>query len=239
AILLQGKETLDPTYACGFYCNGNRNSYLIAIFIIQFDGIGSIAEYDIPQVVWSAKQNNPIKIRSTLELMSEGDLVLKDVDGTVAWSTNTSAKSDNATVWQSFDHPIDSLVLEQKLRQGQRLMLSVSKTNWTIDSMITLSVNGDGLFAQVETNPPQIYVKSNGPSWNASIEFPYVEFVNGSLSWFSNSTSSLNLISIPRASSAQYMKLGSDGHLTMYDWLYGFKEDLFKEYLNDCDYLTA
>ncbi|XP_039161287.1 EP1-like glycoprotein 2 [Eucalyptus grandis] len=256
AILLQGKETLDLAYAYDFYCNGNCNSYLFAIFIVQFDGIGLIAKYDIPQVVWSGKRHNLVRIGVTLELMSKGDLVLKDADGTVAWSTNTFAKSvvdlnlidlgnlmlfdkDNATIWQSFDHPIDSLVLRKKLRQGQRLMLSVSETNWTVDSMIKLSVNGNGLFAQVETNPPQRYVKSNGPSWNASIEFLYVEFVNGSLSRFSNSTSSWSLISIPQASSAQYMKLGSNGHLTMYDWLYGFKEDLFKKYLNDCDYPTV
>ncbi|KAK3407120.1 hypothetical protein EUGRSUZ_K03226 [Eucalyptus grandis] len=100
-------------------------------------------------------------------------------------------------------------------------MPSVSETNWTIDSMITLFVNGDGLFAQVETNPPQIYFKLSGQNLNASIEFPYVELVNGSLSWFSNSTLNMSLISVPQTSSAQFIKLGSDGHLKICPTLSG------------------
>ncbi|KAI6674959.1 hypothetical protein NL676_002865 [Syzygium grande] len=91
-----------------------------------------------------------VMLGATLELTSKGDLVLKDANGTVAWFTNTSGKSvlglnmtdfgnlvlfdkNNATVWQSYDEPTDSLVLGQKLRQGQRLMPSVSETNWTVD----------------------------------------------------------------------------------------------------------
>ncbi|KAK3407121.1 hypothetical protein EUGRSUZ_K03227 [Eucalyptus grandis] len=129
-------------YSCGFYCKGKCTSYLFAVLIIKPD-------YRVdgsPRVVWSANRNNPIKIGATLELTPEGDLVLKDADGTVAWSTNTSAKSvvglnltdlgnlvlfdkDNATVWQSFDHPTDSLVLGQKLRHGQRLTQSISETS--------------------------------------------------------------------------------------------------------------
>ncbi|KAF8006160.1 hypothetical protein BT93_K0465 [Corymbia citriodora subsp. variegata] len=193
---------------------------------------------------------------ATLELMSEGDLVLKDVDGTVAWSTNTSAKfvvglnltdlgnlvlfdKDNATVWQSFDEPTDSLIPGQKLRQGKRLMPSVSETNWTVDGMISLSMNGNVLSAQVEIDPPQIYFEANFSTQNSSIEFPYVEFENGSLSWVSDSTSNGSLISIPRASSAQYMKLGSDGHLRLYELRsYDWNEvaDLFKKTVRDCGY---
>ncbi|KAI6674956.1 hypothetical protein NL676_002862 [Syzygium grande] len=207
-----------------------------------------------------------VMIGATLELTSKGDLVLKDADGTVAWFTNTSGKSalglnltdlgnlvlfdkNNGIVWQSFDEPTDSLVLGQKLTAGQRLMPSVSETNWTIDGMITLSVSGNGIFAQLETNPPQMYrgyffgtpnISIKFP--NISIKFPYVEFLNGSLTWSWNSTWNSSLIPVPQASSAQYMKLGSDGHLRVheFDWeLYGWKEvaDLFT--MGDCDYPTA
>ncbi|KAF8006165.1 hypothetical protein BT93_K0470 [Corymbia citriodora subsp. variegata] len=275
AILLRGKEALAPAYACGFYCNGTCNSYLFAVFIVRINSSGLIDDYLTPQVVWSANRNNPVKIGATLELTSKGDLVLKDVGGMVAWSTNTSAKSvvglnltdlgnlvlfdkDNATVWQSFDHPTDSLVLGQKLRLGQRLMPSASETNWTFDGMITFSMNGDGLYAQVETNPPQIYVELQAKinynvygrtsNWcsranlyvrTSACKIDYVEFENGSLSWFLDSTLNGSLINFPLASSAQYMKLGSDGHLRLYDFTYFDGRnvaDLFEGYAEDCAY---
>ncbi|KAF8006157.1 hypothetical protein BT93_K0462 [Corymbia citriodora subsp. variegata] len=217
-ILFRRKEFLEVAYAYGFYCNGNCNSYLFTVFIIQLDDNGLIAKNGIPRVVWSANRNNPVKIDATLELTSEGDLVLKDADGTVAWSTNTSAKSvvglnltdfgnlvlfdkDDAIVWQSFNHPTDSLVIGQKLRPGQRLTPSVSKTNWTVDRMIKLSA----------TSPMNI---------------------------------SESLISVPGESSSQYMKLGSDGHLRVYEpnmFSYGWNQvaDLFTRLIGDCSYPTA
>ncbi|XP_039161502.1 probable receptor-like protein kinase At5g20050 [Eucalyptus grandis] len=104
--------------------------------------------------------------------------------------------------------------------------------------MITISVNGDGLSAQVETNPPQIYFNFEANTWDTSIKISYVEFVNGSLSWFSNSTSNGSLFSIPSASSKQHMTLGSDGHLRAYESGSVEVADLFKWYLDDCAYPT-
>ncbi|GAA0147555.1 hypothetical protein LIER_07226 [Lithospermum erythrorhizon] len=53
---------------------------------------GQIGEFISPRVVWSANRNNPVKLNSKLQLTLQGDLVLKDIDGTLAWSTNTSGK---------------------------------------------------------------------------------------------------------------------------------------------------
>ncbi|PKI34780.1 hypothetical protein CRG98_044831 [Punica granatum] len=91
AVLLRG--TFGPKYACGFYCNGACDTYLFAIFIVQTNSVSYIVgpNYGFPQVVWSANRDFPVKVNSTLELTSSGDLVLKDADGTVAWSTDTSA----------------------------------------------------------------------------------------------------------------------------------------------------
>ncbi|KAL3717277.1 hypothetical protein ACJRO7_008797 [Eucalyptus globulus] len=256
-ILFRGTGV--TAYSCGFYCKGNCTSYLFAVLIFPGVDVYNRGLDESPRVVWSANRNNPIKIGATLELTPEGDLVLKDADGTVAWSTNTSAKSvvglnltdlgnlvlfdkDNTIVWQSFDHPTDSLVLGQKLRHGQRLTQSSSETDWTVDSMITLSVNGDVLSAQVETNPPQIYFKYKLYTVDASIKISYVELVNGSLSWFSNSTLNGSLFEFPSASSTQHMKLGSDGHLKVYDESYsGWVEvaDLFDWHVDYCAYPTV
>ncbi|XP_030441790.2 G-type lectin S-receptor-like serine/threonine-protein kinase SD2-5 [Syzygium oleosum] len=273
SILIRGSDAYDPRnpdtpaygpiYACGFYCNGTCNTYLLAVFIVQATSGatgGAIIQRSsgFPRVVWSANRNNPVKIGATLELTSKGDLVLKDPDGTVAWSTNTSGKSvvglnltdlgnlelfdkNNVPIWRSFDQPTDSLVPGQKLMAGQRLMPSVSETNWTVNNMITLSMNSTGLFAQMETSPPQIYYQYQIANPQASNEYPYVEFLNGSLTLFSNSTTNETVISVPEASSAQYMKLGSDGHLRVYEWVSGWKEvaDLLTGGLKYCDYPTA
>ncbi|KAF8007847.1 hypothetical protein BT93_K1743 [Corymbia citriodora subsp. variegata] len=141
----------------------------------------------------------------------------------------------------SFDQPTDSLVPGQMLKAGQRLIPSVSGTNWTVDGTITLSMSSSGLSALVETSPPQIYYEYSIDNPNASNKFPYVEFINGSLALFLNSTKNVSAISVPQASSAQYMKLDSDGHLRVFEWVSGWKEvaDLFTGYLGDCAYPTV
>ncbi|KAI6673835.1 hypothetical protein NL676_001741 [Syzygium grande] len=89
-------------------------------------------------VVWSANRNRHAGNQSTLELTEGGDLVLKDADGSVMWSTQTSGKSvagikltdagnlvlfdeNDTAVWESFDDPMDTLLPGQKLRVGQKL----------------------------------------------------------------------------------------------------------------------
>ncbi|XP_060190216.1 G-type lectin S-receptor-like serine/threonine-protein kinase SD2-5 [Lycium barbarum] len=258
SILLRG--TFGPRYACGFYCNGNCESYLLAIFIVQTNSASLITSPSIgfPQVVWSANRNNPVKINSTLQFTADGELVLRDVDGTLAWSTNTAGKSvaglsltdegnlvlfdsTNATVWQSFDHPTDALVPGQKLVSGMKLTASVSTTNWTEGGLFSLSATGDGLVAFVESNPPQTYFESERSTagLNASGGSNYVMYLNGSLALFANSSdSNETLVTIPPAFSAQYMKLESDGHLKVYEWQSAWNEveDILTGFNGECYY---
>ncbi|CAN4104473.1 unnamed protein product [Withania somnifera] len=258
AILLRG--TLGPRYACGFYCNGNCESYLFAIFIVLTNSVSSITSPSIafPQVVWSANRSKSVKINSTLQLTAEGDLVLRDANGALVWSTNTAGKSvaglnltdegnlvlfdsKNATVWQSFDRPTDSLVPGQKLVSGTKLTASVSTTNWTEGGLISLSATDNGLVAFVESNPPQTYVSRSINGLNASRGSNYLVYLNGSLALVSNSSDSNNpqtLVSIRPASSAQYMKLESDGHLKVYEWKTGWTEldDLLTGFNGECYY---
>ncbi|XP_009605729.1 G-type lectin S-receptor-like serine/threonine-protein kinase SD2-5 [Nicotiana tabacum] len=255
AILLRG--TFGPRYACGFYCNGNCESYLFAIFIVQTNSASQITMPAIgfPQVVWSANRNKPVKINSTLQLTAEGDLVLRDADGTLAWSTNSAGKtvaglnltdegnlvlfdSKNATVWQSFDHPTDSLVPGQKLVSGMKLTASVSTTNWTEGGLFSFSATNDDLVAFVESNPPQTYFERSISVLNTSGGSNYVMYLNGSLALISNSNDPQTLISIPPASSAQYMKLESDGHLKVYEWQSRWNEvdDLLTGFNGECYY---
>lgn len=249
AILLRG--SFGPRYACGFYCNGTCTSYLFAVFIVQTNSGSGIVQPAIgfPQVVWSANRNRPVKLNATLSLTTSGDLVLRNADGSQVWSTNTAGKSvsgmnvtdsgnlvlfdsKNAIVWQSFDHPTDSLVPGQKLYElGQRLTSSVSSTNWST-GLYSLQVMNRGLFAYIEEDSRRVYYRYLINGTDRSAERSYVRFLNGSLSLFIHSSEPSNpdaVIPVPQASSAQYMKLMPDGNLKVWEWQAGWKvvADLF------------
>ncbi|KAF3442417.1 hypothetical protein FNV43_RR16333 [Rhamnella rubrinervis] len=85
--------------------------------------------------VWEASRGNPVKENATLTCGTDGNLVLADTDGSVAWQTNTAKKgvvgfqllpngnivlhdSKGNFVWQSFDYPTDTLLVGQSLKVG-------------------------------------------------------------------------------------------------------------------------
>ncbi|KAL8506336.1 hypothetical protein ACS0TY_017273 [Phlomoides rotata] len=230
AILLRG--AFGPRYAAGFYCNGNCETYQFAIFIVQTNSGGGIVAPAIgfPQVVWSANRNKPVRINATLELTGAGDLILRDADGSLAWSSNTAGKSvvalnmtetgnlvlfnaKNSVVWQSFDHPTDALVPGQVLKSGMSLTENGGR--------FSVSMKEEGLVAYVEGNPPRVYYENLFRSRKRKREASYARFKNGSLTLFQYSKRPLNQvirIPIPVATSAQYMKLGIDGHVRVFEW---------------------
>ncbi|GJZ91510.1 bulb-type lectin domain-containing protein [Tanacetum coccineum] len=242
AILLRG--SFGPKFACGFYCNGTCTSYLFAVFIVQTNSGSGIVQPAIgfPQVVWSANRERPVKLGAKLELDASGDLVLKDADGSQVWSTKTAGKSvagmqitdtgnlvlfnaNNAVVWQSYDHQTDSLVPGQKLVQGQKLIASVSSTNWG-KGLYSLEVTNNGLVGYVGSNPRRVYYRYLVNGSDRSKERSYVRFLNGSLSLFIHTSEPSRpdgVIRVPFASSAQYMKLMPDGSLKVFEWLSGWK----------------
>ena len=201
-----------PVFACGFVCNEICNNYLFAIFVLYIDA--DIQEDVAPQVVWSANQKNPVSINATLQLSSERGLVLQDANGTTVWSTNISTKSvaglnltdtgnlmllnqNNETIWQSFDHPTDSLLPGQKLMVGQKLTSSAATIYQIEGALFSLSVSSQGLFAFIESNISKEYFSFKSP------ETSYIQFLNGS---FAFSSSTYGAFPIPLASSLQYMR---------------------------------
>ncbi|KAL6595485.1 hypothetical protein ACP70R_047825 [Stipagrostis hirtigluma subsp. patula] len=91
-------------------------------------------------VIWSANPDNPVSHNAILNFTREGDLILHNGDGTTIWSTATESKSvagmdldisgnivlfdqNNSPVWQSFDHPTDTLVMGQSLSEWNGLRL--------------------------------------------------------------------------------------------------------------------
>ncbi|KAH6755618.1 hypothetical protein C2S53_011185 [Perilla frutescens var. hirtella] len=177
------------------------------------------------QVVWSANQNNLVGENATLEL-TDGDLVLRDADGSLVWSTDTSGKAiaglnltemgnlvmfdaNSSVVWQSFDYPTDCLLPGQILASGKNLTAG----------LFSLSVTEQGLVASVLSDPPQVYYpKFFFPGSNTSREASSARFINGSLDVYTTGVNSLNTsISIPPIVTVQYMQFGQDGHLRVFE----------------------
>ncbi|MFS8000985.1 putative bulb-type lectin domain-containing protein [Helianthus anomalus] len=154
-------------FTCGFFCEGKCTSYIFAIFITGTLGLSDTWK---PEVVWSANRDYPVREKAILNFTAAGELVLRDEDGSIVWTTNTAGKSvagmnltdtgnlvlfnhQNSVVWQSFDHPTDCWLPGQKLFTGQKLIASVSSTNLS-EGMFSLQVTDKGLVAYVESNPP-------------------------------------------------------------------------------------
>ncbi|MBA0727257.1 hypothetical protein Golax_000262, partial [Gossypium laxum] len=198
---------------CGFHCSfvGENCLFAVSIFKSSSEGNSSFSA----QVVWSANPNNPVKMQALLELTSEGKLNLKDANDTVVWSPSTPGKSisrlnltaegnlmlfdeTNYIVWQSFDHPTDSLLRGQRLVSEQKLMASVSSAD-SSEGLYAFAVIDGKFVAYMDSDPSQSYYQSS------SILSAEPEFQNGKFGSFHV------------ADSANFIQLGSDGHLKAYE----------------------
>ncbi|KAF5949203.1 hypothetical protein HYC85_015160 [Camellia sinensis] len=135
---------------------------------------------------------------------------------------------NNATVWQSFDHPTDSL-LGQTLFCGQKLTSNKSASNLT-PSLFSFDVQDyyEMVVAYVESNPPLPYFKSY-------VGVKYVKFEKESFLGRK----------IPFASSwlPRFIRLDHDGHLKAYqwdewnwNWNWNVTADLMTSDIGDCSY---
>jgi hypothetical protein len=137
----------------GFYCASSIYPCNEFLFAVSIGNAGTSDQViativDTRQIVWSANRDRPVRENATLEFATDGNLVLRDADGSHVWSSNTPGRSvagmaikdvgnlvlfdhRNATVWQSFDYPTDTLVLGQSLVEGTRLTSNTSATNMT------------------------------------------------------------------------------------------------------------
>ena len=106
---------------------------------------------------------------------------------------------NNAVVWQSFDHPTDSLLPGQRMVSGQKLIATESALNLT-EGLLSLAYKNEGLVSYVDSNPPQIYYQS------LSIVDSAIN-MNGSFAEFN----------FAPVSSAQFIRFDSDGHMRVYE----------------------
>ncbi|PHU26059.1 hypothetical protein BC332_04391 [Capsicum chinense] len=256
-ILMLKEIDKDMGYACGFASNGEDDSFVLSIGIVRLhqDYVGA-QHWTNLELVWFANRNHPIRENGTLQLLQDGDFVLKDVDGTLVWSTSTANKfisgikmmetgnlvlhdMYNQTVWQSFDHPTEALLPGQKLRAGQRLVPRSSSSNWT-EGNYYLSVTNQGLFAFYISDKPQMYFKFLVRGERDSFGESYVKAVNGTLALYISSTepNEPNAV-ISRPSRMKFLRYDYDGHLRAYTEGSDQPNDLLTDFIGFCDYPTA
>jgi len=198
-------------------------------------------------VIWSANPDNPVNYDATLNFTREGDLLLHDGNGTMVWSTATKSKSvaamdldvsgnlvlinkDNSSVWQSFDHPTDTLVMGQSLCPGMNLSVLTSDTKWP-SGRVYLSARWNGLLYSFE---PATYMRL----FETNTVSTCSDFRNGSFGLLEN------MVSLPFARSLQFMRLEPDGHLRLYEMQEAGQGslmvfDVLSTKMNFCDYPMA
>ncbi|KAL2326840.1 hypothetical protein Fmac_020267 [Flemingia macrophylla] len=133
----------DGTFELGFFNPGSSNNRYVGIWY------KNIA---VKTVVWVANRDNPIKDNNSTTMLKtqQGNLVLLAHNGTLLWTTTATAKASNPIVqllddgnlvirdakeervfvWQSFDHPSDTLLPGMKLGWDLRTGLNRRLTSW-------------------------------------------------------------------------------------------------------------
>ncbi|KAM7469726.1 hypothetical protein LguiA_007909 [Lonicera macranthoides] len=252
-LFISTYENAYSTFVFGFFNNKGTNATKDGSFlVIAWLPLRSNIE---PVVLWCANRDNPVRENATLHFTSNGGLELKDADGTLIWSTNTSALpvirlniSDGANlmlldskdnvIWQSFDYPTDTWLPNQNISSNKGLTSSKSSSNLgTGLYSLTLEegVHSNSLVAFINSDPPQKY---NSQPVDYSIYLNDYSSIEG----FSNNA----LFNVNRrAHRFPYIRLQPNGHLNFYQLPYYNESriassNIFRQYSeSDCDYPTV
>ncbi|KAK4345158.1 hypothetical protein RND71_035334 [Anisodus tanguticus] len=120
-------------------------------------------------IVWSANRGSPVRYDDDFVFAESGNAYLESGKSTI-WSTNTASKGvsvmelrdsgnlillgkDGSTIWESFNHPVDSLLSGQNFTQGMKLVSSPNNNNL---SYLLEFKSGDMLLS-ASFKPPQPY----------------------------------------------------------------------------------
>ncbi|CAJ1936282.1 unnamed protein product [Sphenostylis stenocarpa] len=166
------------TFALGFFTPGKSNFRYVGIWY------NNVQEQT---VAWVANRNTPMNDTSgVLSINPDGNLVLQHKYSTVpVWSTNISTTQLNSTevmakltdignlvlilnntktvVWQSFDHPTDTLLPDLRVGFDRRTNQSWFLQSWKTDDdpgtgSYTLKISSSG-------QPQMVFYNKNLPFW--------------------------------------------------------------------------
>ncbi|MCL7047285.1 hypothetical protein MKW94_017381 [Papaver nudicaule] len=100
--------------------NTTPNAFTLAL------RMGLVQSDSVLRWVWDANRGNPVRENATLTFGTDGNLVLADADGRIAWQTGTANRGvvgldllsngnivlydkSGKFIWQSFEHPSDTI----------------------------------------------------------------------------------------------------------------------------------
>ncbi|OWM91297.1 hypothetical protein CDL15_Pgr000241 [Punica granatum] len=142
------------------------------------------------KIVWVANRDRPLPSKdqlASLAIGTDGNLRLLDGAQNMVWSTNVSVKSNGSTavlldtgnfllrdvesgniVWQSFDHPTDTLLPDMKIGINVKTGEKRDLISWKTDTDPSPGIYSFGITSEI---PPQLFI------WNGSS--PYRRVANG------------------------------------------------------------
>ncbi|KAL1312398.1 hypothetical protein HN51_039013 [Arachis hypogaea] len=188
--------------------------------------------YSQQTMVWTAGFQTAVGNKSCFQITTNGDMILFDDQGMIAWNSNTSNKGvvsasllDNGNlvlmdreqkiIWQSFDDPDDTLLPGQYLSCDKSLRAA---TKDLVSSYYTLSMNVSGhLMLRWESNIP--YWISESPS--TSNLTAYLTN-NGALQLLDNSSNVVWSVfgeDHNESVSYRFLRIDVDGNLRLYSWV--------------------
>lgn len=218
-------------YAFGFYEQGNSGLYGVGIFLAGFPE---------KTVVWTANRDNPpVSSNVTLILTTDGRLILQQQSQTsfvnvVALDQSVSSvamldsgnlvfyDSDQQKIWQSFDHPTDTILPGQVLLNNQEIFSSISETDHST-GMFRLMMQRDSnlLLYAVETTEISSYSAYWGTDTLGMGENVTLNLDPDGLLYLRSNTSTFmhNLTGVISEKQKNYfLKLDVDGILRLYSF---------------------
>ncbi|GLJ58328.1 hypothetical protein SUGI_1432420 [Cryptomeria japonica] len=216
-------------FGCGFFCYGSPcdTSYLFAAFFVVYTTDGMLLDM---QMVWCANRDQVLQENAALKLTSTGELVLRNSDGTLAWSKNTSTQAfqrmaihesgnlvlyntSGGIIWQSFDYTTDIILPWQKFKVGQNITANISPKDTRKGCFYGILLH-DGFVMYTASAPSKIYYRYPETP-QVDLELTHSQIDNQSLNMYSRGRRIPPIhFTIPKG--CLYFKLGSDGRLKFY-----------------------
>lgn len=234
-----------------------------SLALLTVTGYGSvylcIQHVSSQQIVWTANRDSPASTSDKFVFTPGGNVYLMDESSSnMLWSTNTTGRgvtgmqmldsgnlilldSQNKTVWQSFDHPTDTLLTGQVLRPqlGMKLVSSASDANMS-SGAYTLSLESGDLHLVFS-----VYGDTALPYWSMSEDPHIVRYMPGAPSYAVLNSTGLSLVRndsvvislIPLSTNASLSRatLEKDGNFHLYVFSSNVWTPLFDALQSLCD----
>ncbi|KAG2319527.1 hypothetical protein Bca52824_012740 [Brassica carinata] len=133
----------------------------------------SVIHRSSSRLIWSANRASPVSNSDKLQFQDNGNVVLRSEEGggSDVWRLDNSGKNatrielrdsgnlvvvsgNGAPIWESFDHPTDTLITNQVFKQGMKL---TSNTSSASNMTYVLEIKSGDMFLSVNSSTPQVY----------------------------------------------------------------------------------